>query len=150
MSIAGAAGPAIANAAAQTLPPRSAGRKIRVGAMNVGEYTFWGIWADILSSQGGMGTSVFNMEVTHCWDVNPKLAAEFAAKYGCATVSRYDDLVGRVDAIAFGGIYEVPWQHGWRGRMSPQKCQRISAVRSATGFGISTRSWIWRPSMTLP
>ena len=26
-------------------------RKLRVGAMAVGEYTFWGIWADILSGE---------------------------------------------------------------------------------------------------
>lgn len=90
---------------------RGASRKLRVGAMNVGDFSFWGIWADILSPQGGLGTSLFNMEVTQCWDVNPKLAAEFAAKYGCAVAPRYDAMLGQVDAVAFGGMYEVPWQH---------------------------------------
>ena len=51
------------------------------------------------------------MEVTHCWDVNPKLAEEFAQKYGCQAVTNYDDMVGSVDAVAFGGFYEIPWQH---------------------------------------
>ena len=86
-------------------------RKIRVGALNVGEYTFWGIWADILAAQGPFGSGLLNMEITHCWDVNPKLSREFAAKYGCTAVDRYDGMLGKVDAIGFGGLYEVPWQH---------------------------------------
>ncbi|MYC83436.1 MAG: hypothetical protein F4X19_15305 [Acidobacteria bacterium] len=90
---------------------RPAGRKIRVGALNVGEYTFWGIWAEILASQGLFGGGLLNMEITHCWDVNPKLANEFADKYGCVAVDRYDGMLGKVDAIGFGGLYEVPWQH---------------------------------------
>jgi len=86
-------------------------RKIRVGALNVGEYTFWGIWANILSPKGSFGTNLLNMEITHCWDVNSKLAQKFAAKYDCKAVAQYDAMVGQVDAIAFGGLYEVPWQH---------------------------------------
>ena len=61
---------------ARAEPSRSPARKIRVGALNVGEYTFWGIWADILASQGLFGGGLLNMEITHCWDVNPKLARE--------------------------------------------------------------------------
>ena len=94
---------------AEAVKPPS--RKIRVGAMNVGEYTFWGIWADILSAQGPFSGRLLNMEITHCWDVNPKLAKEFAAKYDCVAVDRYDGMLGKVDAIGFGGLYEVPWQH---------------------------------------
>jgi hypothetical protein len=86
-------------------------RRIRVGAMNVGEYTFWGIWADILSPAGKFGTPLLNMEVTHCWDVSSRKAEEFATRYGCTAVAKYDDMVGKVDAVAFGGLYEVPWQH---------------------------------------
>lgn len=63
------------SAAAVCAVANGAARKIRVGAMNVGEFSFWGIWADILSAQGGLGTTLLNMEVTHCWDVNPKAAA---------------------------------------------------------------------------
>ena len=85
--------------------------KIRLGAFNVGEYTFWPYWADALSPQGSLGSALLNMEVTHCWDVNPKLAAEFADKYGCKVVEKYDGMLGKVDAIAFGGFYEIPWQH---------------------------------------
>lgn len=90
---------------------RTPGRKIRVGALNVGAYTFWGIWARILSPGGTFGTGLLNMEVTHCWDVNRGLAEKFAAEHDCQVVDRYDGMVGEVDAIAFGGLYEVPWQH---------------------------------------
>ncbi len=86
-------------------------RKIRIGAFNVGEFTFWGIWADLLAAQGPLGTPMFNMELTHCWDVKPEQAQKFAAKYGCEAVTNYDGMLGKVDAIAFGGMYEVPWQH---------------------------------------
>src|SRR5437016_3645549 len=91
--------------------PTQRKRKIRVGALNVGEYTFWGIWGDILSPKGKFGGGLFNMEITHCWDLNPKLAREFAAKHDCVAIDKYDGMVGKVDAIAFGGLYEVPWQH---------------------------------------
>ena len=90
---------------------RTPSRKIRVGALNVGAYTFWGIWARILSPGGTFGTGLLNMEVTHCWDVNRGLAEKFAAEHDCQVVDRYDGMVGEVDAIAFGGLYEVPWQH---------------------------------------
>ena len=43
-------------------------KKIRLGALNVGEYSFWGIWAEALAQQGPFGTSLFNMELTHCWE----------------------------------------------------------------------------------
>jgi hypothetical protein len=39
------------------------------------------------------------------------LAAEFADKYDCEVVEKYDGMLGQVDAIAFGGFYEIPWQH---------------------------------------
>lgn len=86
-------------------------QKIRLGAFNVGEYSFWGYWANALSSNNELGSPLFNMEVTHCWDVNPNLAADFGKKYGCEVVQEYDGMLGKVDAIAFGGFYEIPWQH---------------------------------------
>ncbi len=30
---------------------------------------------------------------------------------GAEPVARYDGMIGKVDAVAFGGYYEVPWQH---------------------------------------
>ncbi len=86
-------------------------KKIRLGALSVGEYSFWGIWAEALSEQGPFGSPLLHLEVTHCWDVNPQLAAGFADHYGCEVVEHYDGMLGQVDAIALGGFYEVPWQH---------------------------------------
>lgn len=86
-------------------------RKIKVGAFGVGEYTFWGLWADFLSDKGSAGTALLNMEITHVWDVDPKKAQEFVAKWGGVVVKRYDEMVGKVDGVACGGLYEVPWQH---------------------------------------
>ena len=85
--------------------------KIRVGALNVGDVSFWPIWANALSADGPLGSPLLNMEVTHCWDAYPERAAEFAKSYGCRVVRKYDGMLGKVDAIAFGGLYEVPWQH---------------------------------------
>lgn len=85
--------------------------KLRLGAFNVGEYTFWGYWGAALSFDGEIRSPLLNMQITSCWDVNPKLAAEFADKFGCEVAENYDDMLGKVDAIAFGGFYEVPWQH---------------------------------------
>ncbi len=92
---------------AQTAPAR----KIKVGAFGVGEYTFWGLWADYMSDKGSAGTALLNMEITHVWDVDPQKARAFADKWGGAAVKRYDEMVGKVDGVACGGLYEVPWQH---------------------------------------
>ena len=51
------------------------------------------------------------MDITHVWDVNPEAAKKFGARMGAAVVDRYDDMVGKVDGVIFGGFYEVPWQH---------------------------------------
>ena len=86
-------------------------KKMRVGAMCVGAGSFWGLWADILSKKGTLGTSFLNMEVTHCWDVNTEAAKTFAEKWDCKAVGKYDAMIGEVDAIVSGAFYEVPWQH---------------------------------------
>lgn len=86
-------------------------KKIRVGAMTVGDGSFWGLWANILSDKGSFGTPIFNMELTHCWDINFESAQKFARQYDCEPVREYDGLLGKVDAIIFGSFFEVPWQH---------------------------------------
>ncbi len=97
---------------------RKKGRKLRIGAIGVGEYSFWGYsWCDLLAPgdkpfyKDTLGTNIFNMEVTHVWDRDPVKARAFADFMGAEVVNRYDSMVGKVDAVAFGGYYEVPWQH---------------------------------------
>lgn len=113
-----AGGVLAANRAAAANPP-GRGKRIKVGAIGVGEFSFWNYsWGDLLAPAGGkpaykgtLGTNIFNMDVTHVWDVDPAKAKAFADIMGAEPVARYDGMVGKVDAVAFGGYYEVPWQH---------------------------------------
>lgn len=93
-------------------------RTLRIGALAVGAASFWTYtWGDLLAprekpvNRGTLETEVLSMEITHVWDVNPQEAEKFAAHVGAKAVRRYDEMVGLVDGIAFGGYYEVPWQH---------------------------------------
>jgi len=94
-------------------------RRLRIGAACVGEYSFTPYcWSDIMEpdkatiSKGGtFGTPFLNMDITHVWDVNPAEAQKFADRMGATAVKNYDDMVGKVDGVIFGGFYEVPWQH---------------------------------------
>ena len=111
-ALAAATRPATVSAA----PKRN--RKLRIGAIGVGEFSFWNYsWCDLLAPEdkpvykGTLGTNLFNMEVTHVWDRDPVQAQKFADAMGAEVVKRYDGMVGKVDAVAFGGYYEVPWQH---------------------------------------
>jgi len=117
-AISGAAAFAAGVASPCLASPDIKSRKLRIGALAVGEFSFWSYtWGDILSPQGttinrgSLETDLLNMEITHVWDVNPEEAQKFASKVGATAVKRYDDMVGKVDAVAFGGYYEVPWQH---------------------------------------
>jgi len=91
--------------------PQKPRRKLRVGAFGAIAYSFWGIWADLLSPAGRAGTSILNMELSHVWDKDFAEAEKFAAKWGCEAVKKYDDMLGKVDGVVCGGLYEVPWQH---------------------------------------
>jgi predicted dehydrogenase len=97
----------------------SYGRKLRIGVIGVGEYSFMTYcWSDIIepdkepnSKEGSFGTPFLNMDITHVWDVNPEAAQKFAARMDATAVKKYDDMVGKIDGLIFGGFYEVPWQH---------------------------------------
>ena len=94
-------------------------RRLRIGAACVGEYSFTSYcWSDIIapdkapnSKLGTFGTPFLDMDITHVWDVNPEAARSFSERMGATAVAKYDDMVGKVDGVIFGGYYEVPWQH---------------------------------------
>ena len=95
-------------------------RRLRIGAMCVGEYSFMSYcWSDIIEPDreannpklGTFGTPFLNMDITHVWDVNAESARKFADRMGATVVKNYDDMVGKVDGVIIGGFYEVPWQH---------------------------------------
>jgi predicted dehydrogenase len=103
-------------AAAGTASPMAGAQIASIEPMKIGvfglDYTFWSIWADLLSPKGRqLGTSVLRMRPTHVWDKNIKKAQDFANQWGCEVVERYDGMVGKVDAVVNGDLNNVPWQH---------------------------------------
>ncbi len=95
-------------------PKRSAVELIQVGVIGVGEYshlpTIWGPTIQPVDTAVWTIRST-RMIITHVWDVNPAAAEEFARKFNCTVVKNYDDMVGRVDGMIFGGMYEARWWH---------------------------------------
>ena len=95
-------------------------RRLKIGAMGVGTYSFMTYcWSDIIEPEaepnspqrGNFGMPFLNMDITHVWDVNPEAAKKFADRMGATVVKNYDDMAGKVDGVIQGGLYEVPWQH---------------------------------------
>ncbi len=101
--------------------PDTVQKKIRVGAMGVGQGSFTSYsWVDMIAAtvpkpEGArhvnFGTPFLNMEITHVWDRDNKAAHTFADPLGATVVDRYDGMVGKVDALIQGGTYEAPWNH---------------------------------------
>jgi len=107
----GAAAGAAALAAGSNAEAAPANRKLNIGVFGL-DYTFWGIWADLLSPEGRhSGTTLLNMRPSHVWDKDKKKAEEFAGKWGCEVVDTYDGMIGKVDGVVNGDLYNVPWQH---------------------------------------
>lgn len=103
-------------AAAQAAPGPRATQPASIEPMKLGvfglDFTFWGIWADLLSPQGRyLGTSALRMRPTHVWDKDVRKAQDFAKRWGCDVVDRYDGMVGKVDAVLNGDLHNTPWQH---------------------------------------
>ncbi|MBN1291592.1 MAG: Gfo/Idh/MocA family oxidoreductase, partial [Candidatus Latescibacteria bacterium] len=86
---------------------------VRVGCLNVYAYSHLiGLWGPLINARKGEKDTPFtNMRITHCWDIEPDKAEEFAALYGCEKVKNFDDMLGKVDGIISGGYYNHPWNH---------------------------------------
>ena len=88
---------------------------IRVGVMAVGQYSHLNskgsIWAPSMNptEPGRWPGRTSILTITHCWDSRPEIAGEFAERYKCEAVAGYDDMVGKVDALVTGGMYECKW-----------------------------------------
>jgi len=96
---------------AEGIAPAAPIEPMKIGVFGL-DYSFWSIWADILSPKGKhLGTSVLRMRPTHVWDKDVKKARDFAAQWDCEVVARYDGMLGKVDAVLNGGLDSVPWQH---------------------------------------
>lgn len=98
-------------ASAQTPAQVASIEPMKIGVFGI-DFTFWGIWADLMSPDGTyLGTSALRMRPTHVWDKDVAKARQFAARWGCEVVDRYDGMLGKVDAVLNGDLYNVPWQH---------------------------------------
>jgi hypothetical protein len=101
---------------AKAAPPA---RRLRIGAHGVGSSSFTSYcWSDLIapdrapnSPRGNFATPFLNMDITHVWDVDPVTSQKYAARLGATAVAKYDDMVGKVDGVIFGGFWEVPWHH---------------------------------------
>ena len=112
--LAGAAGSMAVGAA----PPvrtenRSPNECLRIGCLNVGTYSHLpDLWASLLNPRPEKQDIPFtNMRITHCWDIEPEKADEFAQMYRCEKVKHFDTMIGKVDAVISGGYYNHPWDH---------------------------------------
>jgi hypothetical protein len=84
---------------------------MKVGALGL-DYSFWDIWANLLSPKGKYeGTSLLRMRPAYVWDKDARKARDFADKWDCEVVERYDGMVGKVDAAVVGDLILAPWQH---------------------------------------
>ncbi len=94
-------------------------RRLRIGAHGVGSSSFTSYcWSDLIapdkapnSQRGNFGTPFLNMDITHVWDVDPVVSQKYADRLGATAVKKYDDMVGQVDGVIFGGYNEAPYYH---------------------------------------
>ncbi|MFC1552146.1 Gfo/Idh/MocA family oxidoreductase [Candidatus Latescibacterota bacterium] len=84
---------------------------IRIGFACVGSNSHAGLWAPAINPVKGdkWPGRTTNMLITHCWDSRPEAAQNFAKRYDCVAVKNFEDMVGKVDAVIFGGFFEAPW-----------------------------------------
>jgi hypothetical protein len=89
------------------------GDLFRVGCLNVSSYSHLEpIWAPLMNPRPGTGEIPFSgMRITHCWEIDPDRAKNFAKTFGCEAVPNFDDMLGKVDGIISGGYYNHPWNH---------------------------------------
>jgi predicted dehydrogenase len=92
---------------------RDRGEPFRIGCLNVHSYShLLPLWAPLMNPrEGHKEIALTGMRITHCWEIDPALSAEFAAMYHCEAVKNFDDMLGKVDGIISGGYYNYPWNH---------------------------------------
>src|SRR5438309_1767321 len=97
--------------AGQSRAPR--GDPLRIGCLNVHNYShLLPLWAPLMNAREAQKEIAFTgMRITHCWEIEPERAAEFAKMYRCEAVRNFDDMLGKVDGIISGGYYNHPWNH---------------------------------------
>jgi predicted dehydrogenase len=92
---------------------RERGEPLRIGCLNVHSYShLLPLWAPLMNPrEEKKEIALTGMRITHCWEIDPALSAEFAKMYRCEAVRNFDDMLGKVDGIISGGYYNYPWNH---------------------------------------
>ena len=111
-----AVGAASVLAGTKTQAQPSPDRKLRIGVIGVGRWSFmtWS-WSDIIEGtkqgtpRGNFGTPFLNMEITHVWDPDPKAAERFAKQLDITVAKKYDDMLGKIDGLIFADMLTVPY-----------------------------------------
>ena len=111
-----AAGAASVLSTADAQTQSSPDRKLRIGVIGVGKWSFMTYcWSDIIeamkpgSPRGNFGTPFLNMEITHVWDPDRAAAQKFAEQLDITVVDKFDYMLGRIDGLIFGGMVDVPY-----------------------------------------
>lgn len=111
LKIAGAGAGATLTTSFASAAPSDSIQVMKVGALGL-DYSFWDIWANLLSPKGTYeGTSLLRMRPAYVWDKDTQKARDFARKWDCEVVERYDAMLGKVDAVLVGDLILAPWQH---------------------------------------
>ncbi|MFC1692776.1 Gfo/Idh/MocA family oxidoreductase [Candidatus Latescibacterota bacterium] len=84
---------------------------IRIGFSCVANNSHMGLWGSTINVQdfNNWPGRTTEMIITHCWDRDYKAAQKIAKQYQCEAVKNYDDMVGKIDAMIFGGFHEAKW-----------------------------------------
>ncbi len=83
----------------------------RLGFACVANNSHMGLWGSTINLRDGdeWPGRTTGMTITHCWDRDYNAAKKIAAQYKCEAVKNYDDMVGKVDGMIFGGFHEAQW-----------------------------------------
>ena len=81
---------------------------LRVGILTCGPWSHVvDIWGPILNATEGR-TRKTGMRMTHVWDIVQKDAENFARRYDVEVVSRFDEMVGKVDGVILSDFDATP------------------------------------------
>jgi len=108
---------ALAGTSAAAQSASSSSDKLRIGVVGVvNSFTSWS-WSDLIEHDkegnnpwgGSFQTPLLGMDITHVWDLDSAEAQKYAQRLDAVAVKRFDDMVGKVDAVIFGVMDDVPW-----------------------------------------
>ncbi len=75
---------------------------------NNSHMSLWGSTINLRENDTWPGRTT-GMIITHCWDKDYQAAQRIAKQYNCTAVRNFDDMIGKVDGMIFGGFHEAKW-----------------------------------------